>query len=126
MPTNPEFTPVDGNSNILKAIPNGDGTANLVTSAASSVATDITYPSAAQAPSNAGVSFSTATTASLAIDITLTSFTGGTSPTVTFFLDQLGSDGVWYRVWTSAALSTAGVAGANIGPGESGTPPAGR
>lgn len=117
MPTNPVFTLVDANGNALKAISNGDGTSSLVASAASAVSTFITYPTAtAQAASNAGVSFSTATTASLAVDITLTSFTGGTTPTVTFFVDRLGSDGVWYRVWTSAALNSAGVTSIQIGP----------
>lgn len=116
MPFNPVFTPVDNNGNALKALPNGDGTATLATSAVSTTATFITYLSGAQAVSNTGVSFSTATVSGLAVDVTLTSFTGGSSPAVTFFVDRLGSDGVWYRVWTSAALSSAGVTSVQIGP----------
>lgn len=122
MPNNPSVTLVDGSSNVLKSLPNGDGTSSLVASAASTVATFITYPTAtAQAATNAGVSFPTATTSALAVDITLTSFTGGTTPTVTFFVDRLGSDGVWYRAWTSAALSSAGATSVQIGPFPSGT-----
>jgi hypothetical protein len=59
--------------------------------------------------------------ASLAVDITLTSFTGGTTPSVTFYVDRLGNDGAWYRLWTSAALTAAGPTSASIGPGQSGT-----
>lgn len=122
MPFNPVFTPVDNLGNPLKAIPNGDGTSSLVASAASTVQTFITYPTATpEAASNTGVSFSTATVSSLAVDITLASFTGGTTPTVTFFVDRLGSDGVWYRIWTSSALNSAGVTSIQIGPFPSGT-----
>lgn len=82
--------------------------------------TVITYVSAAQVPASAGVSFSTATMTGLAVDITLTSFAGGTTPAVTFFVDRLGSDGVWYRLWTSAALNSPGVTSVNIGVGLTG------
>ena len=66
-----------------------------------------------------GNSGSLATTgvAALAVDVNLQSFTGGTAPTAQFFVDRLGVDAVWYRVWTSAALATAGPASTNIGPG---------
>lgn len=116
MPFNPVFTPVDNNGNPLKAMPNGDGTSSLVTSSAPTTTTFITYLSGAQAVSNTGVSFSTAAVSGLAVDVTLTGFTGGSSPAVTFFVDRLGSDGVWYRVWTSAALTGAGVTSVQIGP----------
>ncbi|MBX7464963.1 hypothetical protein K1Y80_02555 [Streptomyces sp. MAG02] len=116
MPTNPVFTLVDGSGNIIKTVSNGDGTSTLTTSAAATTTTFITYLSGAQAVSNVGVSFSTAAVSGLAVDVTLTSFTGGSSPAVTFFVDRLGSDGVWYRVWTSSALTSTGVTSVQIGP----------
>ena len=44
-----------------------------------------------------------------ALDITLTSFTGGATPSVTFGLDRQGADNVWYPVWSSGAATTATV-----------------
>ncbi|MEV5944439.1 hypothetical protein [Streptomyces sp. NPDC051994] len=130
MPTNPVFTPVDNNGNVIGTAAGTAGSpASSVTSiqgvvggtsvpvtTSTTTSTFITYLSGAQAVSNTGVSFSTAAVSGLAVDVTLTSFTGGTSPTVTFFVDRLGSDGVWYRLWTSAALNGAGVTSVQIGP----------
>ncbi|MDJ0342282.1 hypothetical protein QMK19_03650 [Streptomyces sp. H10-C2] len=115
MPTNPVFTPVDTNGLPLKATSNGDGTSSLVAGSAGP-ATFLTYLSAAQAVSNTGTSFSTTAVAGLAVDVTLSSFTGGAAPAVTFFVERLGADGVWYRIWTSAALTTAGATSVQIGP----------
>lgn len=120
MPTNPVFTPVDANGLPLKATSNGDGTSSLV-AGSPGTSTFITYLSAAQVVTNTGTSFSTASVASLAVDITLASFTGGAAPTVTYFVDRLGADGLWYRVWTSAALNSGGVTSVQIGPFPSGT-----
>lgn len=92
-----------------------DGEGNLLGSDTNEPTTFLTYPSAAQAVSNAGTSFSTALVQGLALDITLTSFTAGTAPTVTFFVDRFGADGVWYRTYASVALSTASVISAAIG-----------
>lgn len=50
--------------------------------------------------------FPTTTSLQLAIDVTVTSFTGGSSPSVTFKLDRLGADGAWYNVWTGTAVSS--------------------
>lgn len=44
-----------------------------------------------------------------ALDITLTSFTGGSAPSATFSMDRQGADGVWYPVWTSGATNSATV-----------------
>jgi hypothetical protein len=103
------------------AITDGEGNLNPAMSLGSTVAAPLSYPSGAQAASNAGTSFSTSLIGSLAVDITLTSFTGGSSPAVTYFVDRLGNDGVWYRIWTSTAASTATVITASIGPGITGT-----
>lgn len=112
MPTNPVFTLVDGSGNVIRAVPNGDGTATL----GGGASTFITYLSAAQAAANAGVSFSTAGVSTLAVDLDVTAFTGGSSPTIAFFIDRQGADAVWYRTWTSAALSAAGPVSQVIGP----------
>ncbi|MEV5944409.1 hypothetical protein [Streptomyces sp. NPDC051994] len=130
MPTNPVFTPVDNNGNVIgtaagtagspsagvQSVQGVAGGTSLAVTTSTTTSTFITYLSGAQAVSNAGVSFSTAAVSGLAVDITLTSFTGGSSPAVTFFVDRLGSDGVWYRIWTSSALNSAGVTSVQIGP----------
>lgn len=46
----------------------------------------------------------------------------GTSPTLTPFLEVLGGDGVWYPVWTHAALTAAGQVVAAVGPMASSNP----
>jgi hypothetical protein len=103
------------------AITDGEGNLNPAVALASTAAAPLAFFPGAQAVSNAGTSFSTLLISALAVDITLTSFTGGTAPTVTFFVDRLGNDSLWYRIWTSAALNGAGVTSANIGPGLTGT-----
>lgn len=70
------------------------------------------YPAAQPQP----VVFSTAETDSLAFDVTVTGFTGGTSPTIQFFIDRLGVDGNWYNVMQSQTFSAAGSNSADIGP----------
>ncbi len=102
----------------LKSTANGDGTATL-TPTGGVATTVITYGAAAQPPAapGGGVSFSTAGMSGLAVDITLASFTGGAAPAITFFVERFGSDGVWYRVWTSAALNTPGATSVSVGPG---------
>lgn len=51
-----------------------------------------------------------------ALDVTLTSFTGGSTPSVTFSLQRQGADGVWYTVWTSGATTTATVWSIDLSP----------
>ena len=70
------------------------------------------YPAAQPQP----VAFSTAETDSLAFDVTVTGFTGGTSPTIQFFIDRQGADGLWYNVIQSQTFSAAGTNSADIGP----------
>jgi hypothetical protein len=79
------------------------------------------YANGAQSAANVGDSFSTVGYTSAAIYITLTSFTGGTSPSITFVLQGLGVSNVWYTLWSNTTpLSTAAAIVANIGPGQSG------
>jgi hypothetical protein len=42
--------------------------------------------------------------AELAVDINITS-KQGTSPTIQYFIDRLGVDGIWYPIWQSAVQS---------------------
>lgn len=97
-----------------------DGEGNIVGPSAGAQAS-ITLASAAQVAGNTGTVFSTAGMSSLAVDVNVTAFTGGTSPTVTFFIDRQGADTQWYRVWSSPAISAAGPFSGNIGPGQAGT-----
>ncbi|MEU4296351.1 hypothetical protein [Kitasatospora aureofaciens] len=114
MSTYPAVTLADGSGNALALT--GAGAVKVDGSAASTLTTFLTYVSAAQAVTNTGTSFLTSTVSALAVDITLTSFTGGTSPSVTYFIDRFGADSVWYRVWTSTALTSAGATSVQIGP----------
>jgi hypothetical protein len=43
--------------------------------------------------------------AELAVDVNLTAKTG-TSPTIQFFIDRIGADGVAYNIWSSVVVST--------------------
>jgi hypothetical protein len=53
----------------------------------------------------------------LAIDISVTARTG-TSPTLQFFLDRKGADGVSYNVWSSSPITVAAIqVSASIGAG---------
>lgn len=55
----------------------------------------------------ASLVFDTSEITYAALDITLTSFTGGAAPTANFTLQRQGADGAWYTVWTSTAQSGA-------------------
>lgn len=68
----------------------------------------ITLPSAAYTSSvPASCTVDTSGINYLAWDITLTSFTGGTAPTIQFLIERQGTDGVWYQVSSTGALNTA-------------------
>jgi hypothetical protein len=43
--------------------------------------------------------------AELAVDVNLTAKTG-TSPTIQFFIDRIGADGIAYNIWSSSVVST--------------------
>jgi hypothetical protein len=90
-----------------------DGEGNITPGAGTDV---YALASAAQAATNAGTSFSTKGFQSLSLDINLASFTGGTTPTVTYFVERQGNDGLWYRIWQSASQSAAAKLSVTIGP----------
>jgi hypothetical protein len=96
---------------VLVALSDGEG--NL--GAGGAAQTLQVIASAAQAPSSSGVTLVTTGVEALSIDINVTAFTGGTAPTITFVGERVGTDGVWYRVWQSAAVNAAGTVKATIG-----------
>lgn len=106
----------DGEGNLLSLT-----AAGALPIAQATASNELVYVSVARTTANAGDSFSTGNFSSLAVDATIASFAGGTSPSITVFVDRFGADAVWYRVWTSAAVSTPGVVSGSIGPGQSGT-----
>lgn len=90
-----------------------DGEGNLTYGG--SGATAYSLASAAQAATNTGTQFNTAPFSAIALDINLTAFTGGTTPTVTYFVERQGLDGIWYRVWQSASQNAAAKLSVTIG-----------
>ena len=88
---------------------NADPTGKMVTGAA----TLLSLPSAGYTSTlPPATTFSTMYITNAAWDVTLTSFTGGTSPTITFLFDRQGADGNWYPIMpasgTGAAVLSAG------------------
>lgn len=83
----------------------------------------LTLPSAAYtATVPAAATVDTTGITYLAWDITLTSFTGGTAPTITFILERQGTDGNWYQVSSTGALNSAPqTISVDISPGLAGT-----
>lgn len=100
-----------------------DGEGNLVgPTSLSGAQNSLTYPALARTVPNVGDTVLTTPFTALAVDLSITAFTGGTSPTVKFFLNRLGADGLWYPMWAPAVgLSAAGTVSVNVGPGQSGT-----
>lgn len=70
-----------------------------------SAQTVYTQPSTLITASNNSGVLSVGNFVELAVDINLTS-KQGTSPTVQFFVDRLGVDGIYYPLWQSALQST--------------------
>lgn len=87
-----------------------------ITVSGSGAVTQLTYVSAARSTNNVGDSFDSTLFNTLAVDANVTVFTGGTAPTITFFVDRFGADAVWYRIWTSAAIAAPGSTSVAIGP----------
>ncbi len=72
-------------------------------------------PAARTAGSN--IIFSTNQVTYIAMDTSVTAFTGGTGPTIQFTVDRLGADGVWYNVYTSTPVGSPATASVDLGPG---------
>lgn len=75
-------------------------------------------PSAAYTASNSPITFNTNQVTYIAFDFTVTSFTGGTAPSIQFFIDRQGvADGVWYNVLSTSAITSATFNTWDLGPG---------
>lgn len=106
----------------------GDGEGNLLVANGSPA---VTVASAAQQASGTQT-VSTAAYSSLAVDLDVTAFAGGTTPSITFTLSRMGSDGIAYPFWNSGAISStptkmsasfgAGFTGGTGGQGAGGFP----
>ena len=77
----------------------------------------VTLPNAAYTSGQSPVVFSTAYITNIALDISVISFTGGTTPTIQFILERQGADGTYYNVLQSQTFSSAGTNTVDIGPG---------
>lgn len=53
---------------------------------------------------------------SLAVDVNV-SAVSGTTPSLSLFLERQGADGVWYAIWSPAAITAVGAVSTSIGPG---------
>src|SRR6185312_5210940 len=62
-------------------------------------------------------SFNTQGLSELLIDINVTSVRGVT-PSMAWFLDRQGADGLWYPCYSPTALTAAGVISTTLGPGQ--------
>jgi hypothetical protein len=107
----------DVNSNLIRTSDAGDGTSYLGGSL-----TLMTLPSAAYTTSvPASCTFSTTWVTYSTLDMTITSFTGGTAPAIAFFLERQGADGVWYPLCSTGNINTTGLVSVDISPNLNGT-----
>jgi hypothetical protein len=80
------------------------------------VRTILNLPSAARATYSSGqIALPNFNDMVLNLDVNVTAFTGGTSPTVKFTVSRVGADGVLYALYTPGAISTPGVFSQSIG-----------
>lgn len=77
----------------------------------------LAMPQAAYDASTSPRVFDTSEQDNLALDMNVVSFAGGTSPSITFFLDRQTANGDWSQVWSSGSVGVATNWGIDIGPG---------
>ncbi len=108
----------DVNGNVLRTVDAGasDGTSFL-----GGAVTLIALPSAAYTGADSPKTCATAGITYGALDLTVTSFTGGSSPTITFWLEREGADTVWYQILTTGAINAATTISVDISPGLNGS-----
>lgn len=77
------------------------------------------YARASSTASGSGNSGSLDTTNAerIAVDISVSSFTGGTAPTIRFSLERQAASGQWFQVWQGAVINTATQQSVAVGPG---------
>jgi len=78
--------------------------------------TVLTQANAAQTVSGASANLPVAGYRELLVAANVTAV-AGTTPTLTLVFDSLGADGVWYTLWTSAAVTAVGQTVAHLGVG---------
>ena len=79
-------------------------------------ATVLTQASAVQTTNGVSANLPVAGYRELLVEANVTAV-AGTTPTLTFALDSLGADGVWYTLWTSAAVTAMGQTVTHLGVG---------
>jgi hypothetical protein len=75
-----------------------------------------TVSRAPAAASNNSPAIDTTNVSLLRLDWNIVSFSGGTTPSLSFVVDVLGADGLWYPVYTLTPVTAAEVDGVNLGP----------
>jgi hypothetical protein len=75
-----------------------------------------TVSRAPAAASNNSPAIDTTNVSMLRLDWNVVSFSGGTTPDLSFVVDVLGADGLWYPVYTLTPLTAPAVGGVNLGP----------
>jgi len=79
-------------------------------------ATVLTQASAVQTTNGVSANLPVAGYRELLVEANVTAVSG-TTPTLTLAVDSLGADGVWYTLWTSAAVTAVGQTVAHLGVG---------
>ncbi len=108
----------DVNGNLIRTSDDG---ASGGTSFLGGAVTLIALQSAAYTAANSPATCATDGITYGALDMTVTSFTGGTTPTVTFFFERLAADGVWYQILTTGAINAATTISVDISPALTGS-----
>ena len=94
-----------------------DASGNLkVTNGGGGAATLLNQASAVLTANVNSADFNVAAFKELAIVANVTALTG-TNPTIQFFIDRKGVDGIYYQIWNSASINATGTASDSIGPG---------
>jgi len=94
-----------------------DASGNLkVTIGGGGASTILNQASATQNANGNSADLNVAAFRELAVDVNVTSLTG-VAPTVAFFIDRKGADGIYYQIWNSNTLSAVGPFSDSIGPG---------
>ncbi len=75
-----------------------------------------TLPSAARTVGGVSEGLAAADLSGAAVDVQVTAVEG-VGPSLRVFLDRLGSDGVWYPVWSPSAMSSPGTLSTTVGQG---------
>lgn len=100
------------------AVTTTDGNGNTSAPVAFHHSSSTVYLRASSAITTSGSAgpFTVGPFAELAVDINITA-KSGTSPTIQFFIDRIGADGVAYNIYGSSVLSATGQTSTSIGSG---------